>query len=136
MMEMPLKLTAIIVDDEAPARENLRMLIEEFCPEIQVLDTASGVKEAKEKIHQLNPQVVFLDIRMPSGAEGFELLDSIESKSFQVKSPSLKHPKAEAYFIFISMDCLCKRMNQSKTTYILFYCSILSSFKSFRNCSY
>ena len=78
------KLTAVIVDDEAPARENLKLMLSSFCPEIDVLDVAASVKEAFQKITLLQPDVVFLDIRMPSGSEGFDLLDKFDNKSFQV----------------------------------------------------
>jgi two-component system LytT family response regulator len=77
-------LTALLVDDEMLARENLKMMLEDYCPEIQVIGSASTVDEARTQIAVLKPQVVFLDIRMPSGAEGFELLESIEEKNFQV----------------------------------------------------
>lgn len=77
-------LSAIIIDDEVMARENLKMMLEDFCPEIKVLDTAENVQIAKQKILEQSPQVIFLDIRMPSGTEGFELLESIPEKNFQV----------------------------------------------------
>jgi len=79
---MPLR--SIIVDDEEFARENLKILIEENCPEIQVVDMAASVKEAQALVQKVSPQVIFLDIRMPSGAEGFELLESLPAKKFQV----------------------------------------------------
>lgn len=77
-------LNAIIVDDEMPARENLFMLLEEFCPQVKVLAKCSNIIDAREKIISLKPNLVFLDIRMPSGTEGFDLLDSIENKDFFV----------------------------------------------------
>ncbi|MDG1160046.1 MAG: LytTR family DNA-binding domain-containing protein [Flavobacteriales bacterium] len=77
-------LRALIVDDEFHARENLRMLIEEFCPELEVVGLADGPKQAQEQIEALNPDVLFLDIRMPSGAEGFDLIEAIENPKFQV----------------------------------------------------
>src|SRR5690606_35429441 len=79
-----MKLRAIVIDDEEFARKNLSMLIDEFCPEIEVIGEASKKSEAIDLINELNPDVLFLDIRMPSGAEGFELLDEIENKSFLV----------------------------------------------------
>lgn len=79
-----MKLRTLIVDDEAPARENLKLLLAEHCPEIEVVGLADGVKAAQKSIKELSPQVVFLDIRMPSGTEGFDLLDSIPEKNFQV----------------------------------------------------
>lgn len=79
-----MKLRAIIVDDEEFARKNLAMLLEEYCPEVEVIGEASRKEQAKAIIESSQPDVVFLDIRMPSGAEGFELLDEIEKKDFLV----------------------------------------------------
>jgi two-component system LytT family response regulator len=75
---------ALLVDDEDLARENLRMMLQDYCPNIEVIGTASSVGDAKLKITQLNPDVVFLDIRMPSGEEGFELLAQIPADKFLV----------------------------------------------------
>lgn len=77
-------LSALIVDDEFHARENLQMLIGEFCPELKVVGQAEGPKQARMLIEELKPDVLFLDIRMPSGAEGFDLIESIENPNFQV----------------------------------------------------
>ena len=79
-----MKLRALVVDDEEFARKNLRMLLEEYCPEVEVIGEASRKDQAKAIIESSNPDVVFLDIRMPSGAEGFELLEEIENKDFLV----------------------------------------------------
>ncbi len=78
------KLTALIVDDELPARENLKILLGDYCPNIKVIGTADNTLKAKELIAELKPNLVFLDIRMPSGIEGLELLESIEKKDFLV----------------------------------------------------
>ncbi len=78
------KLSAIIVDDEELARENLSMLLQEYCPEIEVIALADGVAQGRKVIHTLKPRIVFLDIRMPSGAEGFDLLDSLREEKFLV----------------------------------------------------
>lgn len=75
---------ALIVDDEELARENLKMMIESFCPSINIIGTAKNKDDAKNKISSLNPEVVFLDICMPSGIEGLTLLDEIENKNFLV----------------------------------------------------
>ncbi len=79
-----MQMRALIIDDELHARENLRMLIEEFCQEIKVVGDASGVNDGLEKVQALKPDVVFLDIRMPSGSEGFEFIRRIESPEFQI----------------------------------------------------
>jgi two-component system LytT family response regulator len=79
-----MKLRAIIVDDEELARKNLAFMLDEYCPEIEVIGEASGKDKAKAIIEISKPDIVFLDIRMPSGSEGFELLDELDYKRFQL----------------------------------------------------
>lgn len=79
-----MRLRAIVVDDEELARKNLIMMLESHCPEIDVIGEASNKEEAKSIILSSKPDVVFLDIRMPSGSEGFELLESLEERNFLV----------------------------------------------------
>ncbi len=79
-----MKLKALVVDDENLARENLKMMLTDFCPEIEVVGEAGDIEEAKVKFLNEKPDVLFLDIRMPSGAEGFELLESLKGEDFMV----------------------------------------------------
>jgi two-component system LytT family response regulator len=69
-------LTALIIDDEAPSREELRALLEAEA-DIEVLGECSNAIEGLAAIHRLRPQVVFLDIQMPrlSGLEMASLID-------------------------------------------------------------
>ncbi|MEZ4798931.1 MAG: LytTR family DNA-binding domain-containing protein [Flavobacteriales bacterium] len=80
---MSKKLTALIIDDEEFARENLKMLLEDFCPEVEVAGVAGGAKEARQLVEDTNPDVVFLDIMMP-GEDGFSFLESMSDRRFQV----------------------------------------------------
>ena len=68
-------ITAIIIDDERLARNELKKLLEQH-PEIQIIDEASGVDEGVEKIDMARPDLIFLDIQMP-GKTGFDLLAEI-----------------------------------------------------------
>lgn len=67
----------LIIDDEPPARARLHKLLENFQETFRVLDEAKNGVEAVEKINQLQPDVIFLDIEMP-GWNGFELLERLE----------------------------------------------------------
>ena len=71
---MPIK--AIIIDDERLARNELKNLLEQH-PDITIIDEASNVDEAIEKIDLSRPDLIFLDIQMP-GKTGFDLLSEIE----------------------------------------------------------
>ncbi|MEO8067704.1 MAG: response regulator [Flavobacteriales bacterium] len=75
---------AIIVDDEEPARENLRIMLEDEAPQLQVVGMADNAPKAKELITALDPDLVFLDIRMPSGTEGLDLLEGLPDARFMV----------------------------------------------------
>lgn len=76
-------LKTIIVDDEMNARENLELLIKDFCPELEVVGLAGSVDQAKILIKQFSPELVFLDIAMPK-KNGFDLLKEIEDRDFNV----------------------------------------------------
>ena len=102
-----MKLRAIVVDDEDLARKNLIMLLEEYCPDIEVIGEASRKSQAKAIIESSQPDVVFLDIRMPSGAEGFELLDELEEKNFLV------------VFVTAFKDYALRAFNASAVYYVL-----------------
>jgi DNA-binding LytR/AlgR family response regulator len=57
---------ALIVDDEAPARAELRYLLEEFS-HVQVVGEATNGEEALLLLRSLSYDLVLLDIRMPGG---------------------------------------------------------------------
>jgi two-component system, LytTR family, response regulator len=77
-------LRAIVVDDELPARKNLTIFLHDFCEGVQVVAEAGSKEEAYQAIVTYQPDVVFLDIRMPSGAEGFDLLQQFTYPTFKV----------------------------------------------------
>ena len=64
------RLKVLIVDDEPPARERLRSLLSEI-PEVAVVGEAVSGAEALALTHDLAPDIVLLDVRMP-GMDGLE----------------------------------------------------------------
>ena len=64
------KLKVLIVDDEPPARERLRSLLAEIA-DVEVAGEAHNGREALSHAHDLAPDVVLLDVRMP-GMDGLE----------------------------------------------------------------
>ncbi|NQX92871.1 MAG: response regulator transcription factor, partial [Flavobacteriales bacterium] len=67
---------ALIVDDERLARKDLIQLLENH-PKIEIVGEAQDAIEAEEKIKELQPDVIFLDIQMP-GKSGFDLLEHLQ----------------------------------------------------------
>lgn len=66
----------ILIDDERLAREELKSLLKDYM-EIDIIDEAKNGEEGIDKIHALQPDLVFLDVNMP-GMNGFEMLKKLE----------------------------------------------------------
>ncbi len=69
-MHAAVRLKVLIVDDEPPARERLRRLLAELA-DVEVVGEAVSGAEALSQSHDLAPDVVLLDVRMP-GMDGLE----------------------------------------------------------------
>lgn len=65
-----MSIRALLVDDEAPARSELRYLLAAH-PQIEVVGEAASASEALELARELRYDVVFLDVEMP-GLTGVE----------------------------------------------------------------
>ncbi len=68
---------AIVIDDERLARKELITLLNQL-ESVEVVGEAVNVDDAKEKIDQFSPDVIFLDIQMPEKT-GFELLEELDN---------------------------------------------------------
>jgi len=76
---MKKQIKALIVDDEALARSDLRALLSDISS-ITVVDEADNIQKAVESIKKFQPDVIFLDIQFPRES-GFDLLDKINTKA-------------------------------------------------------
>ena len=73
-------LKAMIVDDEAPARSEMRFLLDEL-GQAEVVAEAASVRDAIEKLKEFPCDVIFLDINMPE-ATGLQLADALRRLRF------------------------------------------------------
>jgi two-component system LytT family response regulator len=69
------KIKTIIVDDEPPARRNLRALLKGDA-DIELIKECGNGKDAVCQIRALAPDLVFLDVQMPE-MDGFAVLDNL-----------------------------------------------------------
>ena len=73
-------LKAMIVDDEAPARSELKFLLDEL-GQTEVVAEAASVREAIEKLKEYPCDVMFLDVNMPE-ATGLQLAEALQHLKF------------------------------------------------------
>jgi two-component system response regulator LytT len=72
---IPMPITAVVVDDEQLAREELKFLLNS-AGGVEILAEGSNGIEAVELIEEHQPDVVFLDVQMP-GLDGFAVLKQL-----------------------------------------------------------
>jgi two-component system LytT family response regulator len=74
---------AIIIDDERNIREALAILLDQYCPEINVCGIASSASEGRVLVANNKVDFIFLDIAMPK-EDGFAFLRSIPSNNYGI----------------------------------------------------
>jgi two-component system, LytTR family, response regulator len=84
---IPMPLTAVIIDDEQLAREELRYLLDST-GSVDVLAEGSNGIEAIELVAEHHPDVVFLDVQMP-GLDGFAVLKHLTEHAAVERMPQI-----------------------------------------------
>lgn len=101
-----MKIKSVIVEDEFSAREAMKSYLSKYCPQIEVIGEAGNAKEAILKLHELQPQLVFLDVEMPFG-NAFDVLEGCKDLNF------------ETIFVTAYSEYSLKALNQSASYYLL-----------------
>jgi DNA-binding LytR/AlgR family response regulator len=113
---------AIIADDESLLRDELRDQLASVWPELDIVAIATNGLEAAALIAQHNPDVAFLDIKMP-GQTGIEVAQGIEGETRVVFVTAYDQYAVEAFdheaidYLLkpISKERLGKAVNRLKT---------------------
>jgi two-component system LytT family response regulator len=100
------KIKSVIVEDELAAREVLKNYLSKYCPQVAVIGEAQNIKEAVPLLHELQPQLVFLDVEMPFG-NAFDVLEACKDLHF------------ETIFVTAFSEYSLKALNQSAAYYLL-----------------
>lgn len=103
---------ALLVDDEAPMRDWLRSRLAQVWPELEIAGEAGNGIAAIEQAQALQPDVVFLDIRMP-GKNGIEAAAQLAAMA-QVVFVTAYNEYAIAAFERGAMDYLLKPVDAER----------------------
>lgn len=107
LYKMTRKIQALIVDDEHDGRTGLFNMLSKYCPEVEIVEMAESVNDAYTKITRLNPQLVFLDIKMDDGT-AFDLLKKFPSIWFRIVFVTAYDEYAIEAIHYSAMDYLLK----------------------------
>ncbi len=105
-----MSIKAIIVDDEANNIENLQIIINEYCPEVEVVATAQSADTGLTIIQRHHPDLLFLDIQMPQRS-GFDLLAAIPEIDFEIIFITAYDKYGIRAIKFSALDYLLKPIN-------------------------
>ncbi|MEM7374742.1 MAG: LytTR family DNA-binding domain-containing protein [Bacteroidota bacterium] len=104
---------SIIIDDEEDARVSLKLLLDKFCPEVELVDMCPDPRIGLEAILAHDPDLVFLDVQMPH-MSGFDLLEKIESPRFQTIFVTAHDKYAIKAIRFSALDYLLKPVDMDE----------------------
>ncbi|PKP49455.1 MAG: DNA-binding response regulator [Bacteroidetes bacterium HGW-Bacteroidetes-11] len=98
---------AVIIDDEFRSRETLREMLKLYCSDVEVVAEGEDVKSGVKAIKTHNPDLVFLDIKMPDGS-GFDLLRQLLPIDFKLIFITAYEEYAIKAFKFNAIDYITK----------------------------
>ena len=103
----------IIVDDEPDALNSIKIILKEYLTELELVGAFTDSEEALQKIPQLNPELVFLDIHL-TGMDAFQLLEKLETKNFHIIFVTAHDEYAIKAFKYNAIDYLLKPISISE----------------------
>lgn len=104
--------TVLIVDDERLARERVKKMLQPYADTFILKGEASNAFDAEKKIHDLKPDLIFLDIEMPE-LNGFELIQRLEEVPLIVFCTAYEEYSLKA-FETNSVDYLVKPVKEER----------------------
>ncbi|WP_295794712.1 LytTR family DNA-binding domain-containing protein [Mucilaginibacter sp.] len=102
-----MSIKAVLIDDEKHNLTNLQGLLNSYCPQVTVCDTALNADDGTSLILKHSPDIVFLDIQMP-GKTGFDLLRGLNNYDFEVIFVTAYDQYAIQAMRFAAVDYLLK----------------------------
>lgn len=104
---------AIIIDDELHCQETLSLLLNEFCPNVQITEQCRSAAKGLDAIEKHKPDLVFLDIEMPS-MNGFEMLEQFTEIPFAIIFTTSYDQYAIKAIRFSALDYLLKPIDPNE----------------------
>lgn len=101
---------AVIIDDEENNIDNLQRILQQHCPQVEVIAVANNAVNGSSIIFQYQPDIVFLDIEMPV-QNGFDLLKSLPEHNFEIIFVTAHEQYGIQAVKFAAIDYLLKPIN-------------------------
>lgn len=106
-------LKAILIDDEAHCLNTLGILLNEYCPDVEIKERCRSASDGLQAIAKHKPDLLFLDIEMPV-MNGFELLERFSEISFAIIFTTSYDQYAIKAIRFSALDYLLKPIDPAE----------------------
>ena len=108
-----MKKKVLIIDDENRTRDFVKKMIDSFNLDLDVFTDGENVETGIEAINRIQPDILLLDIQMPDGT-GFDVLNSIETKNFEVIFITAYQEYAIKAIKFSALDYILKPIDSEE----------------------
>ena len=103
----------IIVDDEKMARNSLKLLIEKYCPQIEIIGEGWDKPSIHKLLKELKPDIVFLDIQLGNSTI-FDIVPDLGNMNFKIIFISAHDDYAIKGYKYDAIDYLLKPLDPIK----------------------
>ncbi len=108
-----MKKKVLIIDYENRTRDFVKKMIDSFNLDLDVFTDGENVETGIEAINRIQPDILLLDIQMPDGT-GFDILNSIETKNFEVIFITAYQEYAIKAIKFSALDYILKPIDSEE----------------------
>lgn len=102
----------VIIEDELPAIETLTLLLEKYCPDIEITGVARSFKEGYDLCRQSKPALIFCDIQLHAAeGTGLSLVQLLNDRDMKIIFITGSKDFAADAFRVNAVDYLLKPVN-------------------------
>jgi len=104
---------SIIIDDEQKDRENLRMLLDAYCPKVKVIGEANDRSSILNILSIMRPDLVFMDIQL-GAISVFDVLNELDAIDFKIVFVTAYDKYAIQGYQYDAIDYLLKPLDPKR----------------------
>lgn len=106
-------LKCIVIDDEKKDRENIRLLLDSYCPQVKIIGEAKDRESILKVCSELQPDLVFMDIQL-GAVSVFDILNELEVINFKIVFVTAYDKYAIRGYQYDAVDYLLKPVDPKR----------------------
>lgn len=105
-----MRFTALLIEDEIPARETLKSYLEKYFPNVSIRKEIDNVDDAIEYLKSETPHIIFLDVQLTDG-KGTEIFQHVDPTNYNIVFTTAHEDYTFEAFELKSFGYLLKPLN-------------------------